>query len=176
MSKIDWLEDWEGYKRERHREAVRKHRNKPGVRAQHQKQHCEYRKRPEVREKRRKREREYLARFDVRKRTLLHNAKDRAKERDRPFSITMADIEAAWPKDNHCPVLGIPFQRGNARQCENSPTLDEVIIGNGYVPGNIAVISWRANALKRNGSLEELERLTNWLFEFHMRLTDACGP
>jgi len=29
----------------------------------------------------------------------------------------------------------------------------------GYEPGNIEFISWRANYLKRNGTLEELEQL-----------------
>ena len=50
-------------------------------------------------------------------------------------------------------------------QCghEGSPTLDKTIPALGYVPGNIAVISWRANRLKNNGTLEELEALVEWM-------------
>lgn len=33
----------------------------------------------------------------------------------------------------------------------------------GYVSGNVRVISYKANALKRNGTLEELKKLVAWL-------------
>jgi hypothetical protein len=33
----------------------------------------------------------------------------------------------------------------------------------GYVPGNIAVISWRANNLKRDAAAAELRRIADWM-------------
>lgn len=35
----------------------------------------------------------------------------------------------------------------------------------GYVPGNVAVISWRANNLKRDASADELLRIAAWMKE-----------
>jgi hypothetical protein len=42
-------------------------------------------------------------------------------------------------------------------------SLDRIVPELGYVKGNIAVISNRANSLKSNATLEELERLCAWL-------------
>lgn len=41
-----------------------------------------------------------------------------------------------------------------------SPTLDKIIPALGYVPGNVWVISHRANTIKSDASLEELKTLT----------------
>lgn len=101
-------------------------------------------------------------------RSLLYRARKRAKSRNRPCAITIADIAAVWPADGLCPVLGIPLKRtggkGKGFSCE-SPSLDEIVIGRGYVRGNIAVISSRANSLKNNGTLEEHERIVAWMFD-----------
>ena len=32
----------------------------------------------------------------------------------------------------------------------------------GYVEGNVQIISWKANALKRDGSPEEWEKIAEW--------------
>ena len=39
---------------------------------------------------------------------------------------------------------------------DNSPTLDRIVPELGYVPGNVAVISWKANRLKGNNTDPEL--------------------
>ncbi|MGO9358057.1 MAG: hypothetical protein ACLP1D_10325 [Xanthobacteraceae bacterium] len=95
-------------------------------------------------------------------RELLRNAKSRASKLGLEFDITIDDVFVpAW-----CPVLGIPLfvnpeERSGA--CPNSPTLDRIDNLKGYVRGNVAVISWRANRLKSDGSLEEHELVTAWL-------------
>jgi hypothetical protein len=33
----------------------------------------------------------------------------------------------------------------------------------GYVPGNVNIISFRANTLKNNGTLEEFKKLIKWM-------------
>lgn len=72
----------------------------------------------------------------------------------------------------HCPVFGTPigvavkhFREGGDRGGgqSDSASLDRIDNTKGYVPGNIAVISWRANGLKSDASLEELEKLVAWL-------------
>ena len=61
-----------------------------------------------------------------------------------------------------CPVFGIPLVSTGVRGSGprfNSPTLDRIDSAKGYTPGNVWVISHRANSLKSNASLEELRKL-----------------
>lgn len=45
----------------------------------------------------------------------------------------------------------------------DSPTLDRIVPEKGYVLGNIAVISHKANAIKQNATAEEILRVAIWL-------------
>ena len=74
-------------------------------------------------------------------------AKGRAKKQNLPFNITEQDIIEVWPKDNKCPILGTEFKSGKNNK-DYLPTLDKIIPKKGYVKGNIAVISFRANQIK----------------------------
>ena len=64
-----------------------------------------------------------------------------------PFDISVEDIENVWPKDNKCPITKKLFKSGIENRLE-LPTLDKIIPSKGYIIGNIAVISFQANALK----------------------------
>jgi hypothetical protein len=45
----------------------------------------------------------------------------------------------------------------------NSPTIDRIDPRLGYVPGNVHVVSHRANRIKNNATLEEFEKIClNW--------------
>jgi len=56
-----------------------------------------------------------------------------------------------------CPVLGIPVEVGPCRS-DHSPSLDRIIPAKGYVSTNVRVISDKANRLKGDRSLEDLQR------------------
>ncbi|WP_425989161.1 hypothetical protein [Brevundimonas sp. TWP2-3-2] len=56
-----------------------------------------------------------------------------------------------------CPVLGIPVAVGPKRSA-NSPSLDRIVPSKGYIPTNVRVISDKANRLKGDCSLKELQR------------------
>jgi hypothetical protein len=76
------------------------------------------------------------------------------------FSITKDDV--FLPKV--CPVLGIPLEVGTGNgPIGTSPTLDRIVPDKGYVPGNVAVISHRANTLKSDGTPEELLAVAAWV-------------
>jgi hypothetical protein len=45
----------------------------------------------------------------------------------------------------------------------DGPSLDRIDCTRGYVEGNVAVICWRCNALKRDASLVELERIVAYM-------------
>jgi hypothetical protein len=87
-------------------------------------------------------------------------ARKRASDQGVPFAITHEDISIP----EACPVLGIPLSVNEGGTFHDaSPSLDKIIPALGYVPGNIAVISWRANRLKGDGTLEELQALVAWM-------------
>ncbi len=86
---------------------------------------------------------------------LLNGAKRRAKVKGLPINISVFDIKIP----EICPLLGIPIYKKGGKITDNSPSLDKINPNLGYVKGNIWVISYKANAVKNNCSLEELELL-----------------
>ena len=94
---------------------------------------------------------------------LLSLTKYRAQKRGIAFNLTIEDI--AVP--DFCPVLGLPLYRnsGGRAQGPNSPTVDRIDPGLGYVKGNVRVISARANAIKSNATPEELLRVATYFQE-----------
>jgi len=91
---------------------------------------------------------------------LMHKAKIRAKKGNFPFNLELKDIHIP----EFCPVFpSIKLNRNNNKLSFDSPTLDKLVPELGYIKGNVCVISWRANDLKRNASIEEIKRLAEWL-------------
>jgi len=66
-------------------------------------------------------------------------------------------------------VLGIKLNygwSGKSGPCDNTKaSFDKVIPELGYVPGNVFIISWRANKLKNNMSITELEKILTYMKE-----------
>jgi hypothetical protein len=100
-------------------------------------------------------------------RTAYSNAKARSASSGVPFDITVEDVLAECV--GVCPALGIdlhyPIECADKRQGRNahSPSLDRIVPVLGYVPGNIAVISARANSIKNDGSYEEVLAVVEWM-------------
>jgi hypothetical protein len=86
---------------------------------------------------------------------LLKAARYRAKKAGIEFSIIVEDITIP----DLCPILGIPLEKGNGRPTDNSPNIDRIDCTKGYIKGNVWVISHRANRIKNDASLEELEKI-----------------
>lgn len=93
---------------------------------------------------------------------LWNGCKVRAKKQGVPFNLTMEDI--VIPET--CPLLGTPLERGVGTWTDNSPTVDKVVPSKGYVKGNIMVISFRANRIKQDASVEELEAVARGVRNF----------
>jgi hypothetical protein len=90
---------------------------------------------------------------------LVQWARRRAKVNNLPFNITIDDFEIP----EFCPAIGVKLEVGIGKLHDFSPTLDRVIPELGYVKGNVVVISYLANRMKNNGTLEQLESLVTWL-------------
>jgi hypothetical protein len=94
-------------------------------------------------------------------RKLLEGARVRAKRYNIVCDLTLEDLIDLYPKDNLCPVLNIPLFWGSSGKGNrnNSPSLDRIDPKGNYSKDNICIISWRANLLKSDASLEEIEAL-----------------
>ena len=92
-----------------------------------------------------------------RPRELFLMARARAKRDGLPFTILFTDI--SWP--THCPLLGIElrYTHQSSRPLPGSPSIDKIIPSLGYVPGNVQIISYRANRIKCDATAEELIRI-----------------
>ena len=97
----------------------------------------------------------------------LAAARTRAKKKLVPFDLKVDDILCVFPGDGKCPILKttLSLQQGYVGR-PNSPSLDRVVPHLGYVPGNIAVISNRANMIKSNANASELRSVANWVESF----------
>lgn len=88
-----------------------------------------------------------------RERILWRAAQARARAKNQEFTISLSDIVIP----DVCPILGIPINRDErGRMQPNSPSLDRIDNSKGYMPGNVWVISWKANRIKCDASLEEI--------------------
>jgi len=95
------------------------------------------------------------------KSSVLSNARSRALAKGIPFNLSNQDIIIP----EFCPILKIRlcFQSKNGRPHDSTPSIDRIVPELGYVPGNVEVISHRANMIKNCGSLEEHKRIVEWL-------------
>jgi len=86
-----------------------------------------------------------------REKKILNRARSRAATRNIPFDLQESDIIVP----ECCPVFGEPF--------DNDESIDRMEPHLGYVPENINIISRRANVVKGNATLEELEAVVAWM-------------
>lgn len=87
---------------------------------------------------------------------MLDRSKSRARKKGFEHTITIDDIVIP----DKCPLLGIPLFPGQGGVCPNSPTLDRIDSSKGYIKDNVWVISYKANTIKNNATLSELEAIT----------------
>ena len=102
-----------------------------------------------------KRERDW--KHDAR-RFMLMNSKQRAKKAGMEHTITKEDIIIP----EFCPVLGMKLERTRINDWTTSPSLDRIDNTKGYIPGNVVVVSRRANILKKDATLTEMQALVKF--------------
>lgn len=88
---------------------------------------------------------------------LYNSAKQHSKKLNLDFNLTEEYIKEIYPKDNCCAILKENFIISNKSKNNNSASLDRIDSKIGYIIGNIQVISFKANQIKSNCTLSELE-------------------
>ncbi len=92
---------------------------------------------------------------------LYNHLKASAKKRNIEFTLTMVDLyDLSFPIS--CPILKIPlfFNRGMVK--DSSYSIDRIDSSKGYTSDNIIVISYKANRLKSDGTLAELNAMSEF--------------
>ena len=89
----------------------------------------------------------------------MQNSKDRAKKTGVEWNLTKEDFELP----THCPVLGLELKYEKGPREDRSASLDRLDNNRGYVPGNVFVVSWRVNALKKDATLDELKKIAAYI-------------
>lgn len=102
-------------------------------------------------------------RIDGRKKNPLYSsymsAQNRARKRGLEFTLKFEDLIVP----EHCPVLGMKLEHSTGGHADNSPSLDRVDNSKGYTQDNVRIISRRANCLKNDATLEELEAIVRYI-------------
>lgn len=86
-----------------------------------------------------------------------------AKRQNAVFEVSLEYLRSIAP--DVCPVLGIQLSWGITKDVpsDDSPSLDKIKPELGYIEGNVAWISNRANMIKSNATPEELRAIANWI-------------
>lgn len=95
--------------------------------------------------------------YAQRMRSRVAQTKSRSLRAGIPFSITVDDLAL----NKVCPLLEIPLTFDGARN--NTPSIDRIKPELGYVPGNVRIVSFKANRWKNDMSLDDAKMLVkNW--------------
>jgi hypothetical protein len=97
----------------------------------------------------------------------LKNAKHRAARENVPFDLTLQDLVDI--ATDECPIFHTPFVWGSSglgkgKVREDTPQLDKIIPSIGYVKGNIAFLSGKANKMKDNGTMQDHYDIADWIW------------
>lgn len=89
-------------------------------------------------------------------RLLLAHRKTVARKQGIAFDIELADL---LPAPDRCPIFGTLLAYGTRvrGQQQDSPSIDRIDPAQGYIKGNVWVISNRANTIKNDATLDELK-------------------
>jgi hypothetical protein len=88
--------------------------------------------------------------------SMWWRAKKRSEKSGIEFNILKEDIVIP----EFCPVFGFTFQVGDGKgPIDKSPSLDRINNSKGYIKSNIQVISFKANRMKNDCNVDDVEKL-----------------
>lgn len=73
-----------------------------------------------------------------------------------------------------CPILRIPLHLYGAPRCDNTPSIDRIDNSKGYIKGNVQIISWKANRMKAEATLQDLEAMVAYMKRNNESLPRSC--
>lgn len=107
--------------------------------------------------------------FQTRASTMRSGMLGRSKKLKLPFDkdhFTVKFITDWLINTPECPCCGNALDCGYKKVggvCDASPSIDRIHPEKGYVIGNVAIICWRCNNLKRDADPNELRKVVEWM-------------
>lgn len=94
---------------------------------------------------------------------IIQNTRTRCRNMSIPFEISVDDI----PMPEFCPILGVPidYNMGHGYLSRYSPSIDRIDNDKGYIPGNVQIVSRKANTMKSDATPKELLEFARWEIE-----------
>ena len=84
------------------------------------------------------------------------------KQKGIKFNLSEEYLKDIWT--DKCPIFGTEMKIGTGSRGDGyNSHLDRINPDNGYVIGNVAWISGRANRIKYNASVEDLRKIADWM-------------
>jgi hypothetical protein len=112
---------------------------------------------------------------------MLRGAKERSVQNNLEFDLDI-DFLVKLSKVENCPVFGIrleweydPDKKDIHKNKDNRPSLDRINSQRGYTKDNVKIISWRANKLKNESTLKELQEIIDYM-RSHLNDTSRDVP
>lgn len=93
---------------------------------------------------------------------IWHRTQQRCKRTGHLFEIVPEDIIIP----TYCPILGIKLEIGGDNK-DTSPSIDRIDNSKGYIKDNIQIISLRANRIKSDATIQELQKLVDYLMDLN---------
>lgn len=138
-------------------------KTRPGYREGVKEFQKEWRERPEVKPKLKENARVYRERHRIL--NLARGAISRAKKNGLPYDEAfLLSLKTQRPENCRCCHVKLNYSYlGHGGASFDNPSLDRIDAPKGYVVGNVAIVCWRCNAIKRDASLEELELIVSYM-------------
>lgn len=148
--------------RKRNRISQRKRRRSPEVKDRDRENTRKLRSNPEYLKRELEKQRFDRTTKEGWAKQIIYRLQYRAKKKGLECTVVAEDIIVP----DFCPVFGMKLVPGlgeKARNSPSSPSVDRFDNNKGYTKENIRIISQRANALKSDATLEEMERLVKYM-------------
>jgi len=104
--------------------------------------------------------------------SMIKNAKNRCKKSGRDIEIDNYYLYNIAKELVYCPVLGLELVYGGTKSIkDNSASIDRFDTTKGYIKGNVWIISHKANRMKSNATMKEIEKVYDYMkMENHDKL------
>ena len=93
--------------------------------------------------------------------TSHHNKLSQCRRSGIDYDLDRDYLESIWT--GVCPVFDIKLTPRSDRHVDSTPHLDRIDPTKGYVKGNVAWLSRKANLIKSDATFEDIERVASWL-------------
>lgn len=103
---------------------------------------------------------------------ILMASKSSAIQRGLEHTIGLEDI----PTPTHCVYLGVELDYASKRRHSATASIDRIDSSLGYVKGNIQVISFLANRMKTDATVEQLIEFAKAVLRVHAEEPDEALP